>query len=75
LEQKIFTQTNLIDNKLKQYSLDKQYLDQYINSIQKQTQTQKSKNTMFVIAMVLLFGIIITMLFLVLTESPIIYSL
>ncbi len=75
LEQKLFAQTNLIETKLKQYSLDKEYMDQYISSIKKQTKTQSAKNTMFVIAMVILFMITITMFFLILTKSPIIYSL
>jgi hypothetical protein len=75
LEQKVFTQTDFIENKVKQYSLDKEYLDKYIHSIKKQTQTQNSKNTMFVIAIVLLLGITITMFFLLLTNSSLIYSL
>ncbi len=75
LENKLFVQEDFIKNKIEQYSMDREYLDQYINTIKSQTKTQGTKNTMFIFAMIVLFGVTLTMLFLIITKSPIIYSL
>lgn len=75
LEQKMFIQTDFIENKLKQYSLDREYLDNYIDTINKQSNSQLTKNNILIALMVLLFGITITLLILILTKSPVIYSL
>jgi len=75
LEQKMFMHNDFIENKLKQYSLDRGYLDNYINSIKKQSDAQWFKNNILIAFMVLLFGVTITLLILILTKSPVIYSL
>ena len=75
LENKLFSQTDFIENKLKQYSLDREYLDKYVQIINKQTKSQSIKNIVFIVSMVLLFWIMILLLSLILAKTPTIYSL
>lgn len=75
LEKKIFEHSSFLENKMKDFSLDKEYLDNYMKSVKKQVNMQKSKNIIFTVSFFLLFVISLVMFILVLTRSPIIYTL
>lgn len=75
LQKKIFEQKDFMENKLKEYSLDREYLDKYIDSLKKQTSMQRVKNFIFILSIIILFGITLTMFILIVTKSPIIYTL
>jgi hypothetical protein len=75
LQKSIFEQKDFINNKIREYSLDKKYLDQYINAISQQNKIQNLKNIFFIVSIVSLFLITLVMFILVLTKSPIIYTM
>lgn len=75
LQKKMFEQKDFIENKMKEYSLDKEYLDKYITSLKRQTNIQRAKNSIFIFSIIILFGITLTMFILILTKSPLIYTL
>jgi phage terminase small subunit len=75
LQKQLFKQNSLIETKINQYSMDKKYLDNYIFSLKKQTKIQSIKNNIFIFAIITLFLITMIMFILVLTKSPLIYTL
>ncbi len=75
LQKQLLKQNEFLENQIKKFALDKEYLDKYISSLKKQSSIQTSKNNIFIVAIVLLFMITLTMFLLVLTKSPLIYTL
>jgi len=75
LQKQFLKQNEFLENQIKNFALDKEYLDKYISSLKRQSSIQKSKNNIFIFAIILLFVITLTMFLLVLTKSPLIYTL
>ena len=74
LENKMAKQSEFIENQIKQYSLDKTYLDTYMETLKKESESQKLKNIILIGSIVLLFGVTLTLLIMIMTKSPAIYS-
>lgn len=55
LEKRLFSHNDFIENKLKHFSMDKDYLDQYLSKFKSMIKWQNNFNIVFVVAIVLLF--------------------